>query len=196
MAKFHFTENGPKICTANINDCKYKTDSLGHVEGFTKARQIYELHMNETYKNNLAGLQKKTKANDEPVSKITELIEESLNSVEIPNHAGGDKYITLQDLKDPELAGNNCYAATIAISQSLVNNKVEHNVIEVAMDDNSVHWAIEHKEKIIDYTFRQFDEQGDFPLITDKEKWLDHIDHKVSEKYGLKVSSHNTEKAY
>lgn len=196
MAKFHFTENGPKICTANIKDCKYRTDSLGHVEGFTKANQIYELHMNDKYKNNLAGLRKETNTGDEPVSKITTLIEESLNSVEIPNSAGGSKYITLQDLKAPELAGNNCYAATIAISHSLSNNHIKHNVTEVVMDDNSVHWAIEYNGKVIDYSFSQFDEQEAFPLISDKKEWLNKINHKVSEKYGLKVSSHNTEKAY
>ena len=49
MTKYHNTPNGPRICTAQIRECKYAENGGEHYDNFADAQKAYEDKMEETY---------------------------------------------------------------------------------------------------------------------------------------------------
>lgn len=49
MIKYHNTPNGPRICTANVRDCKYGGKDSTHYENFADAQKDYEKTMENAF---------------------------------------------------------------------------------------------------------------------------------------------------
>lgn len=191
MAKYHLTDNGAKVCFAQPGNCKYKAEDADHFNNFTEAQTVYESrnrsHMNES----LLGL---TKNSDEKslLKRSLEFLKGNENEIVIPNKSGeGESFVKLSNLQDGKIAGNNCYGATVAINDILKSRGFEPEKVQIVMNDGSVHYANKVDDTIVDYSFRQFDEHSEFPMVMKKEEWLNQLDSAVFKKFGLKVKHEN-----
>lgn len=116
----------------------------------------------------------------------TNILDEDL---EFPDHSPGFRdFAKISDLKDPKIASNNCFAASSAIQEYLSYEGISSESIEMIMDDGSVHWANRIDGTVIDFSFRQFDSDCDFPVVEEFEEWQKKLNRAADKKYGIKVS--------
>lgn len=117
-----------------------------------------------------------------------------------------DRDVTLAEMADPDIAGNNCFAASSAIWADLESDPdLEESgwtplMIELgtknpeSAKDSGVHWAVLMKDRygreiILDYTARQFDPDLPFPLVAPVDEWRGTILDRVRAKHGGELSS-------
>lgn len=98
------------------------------------------------------------------------------SSEEVPNHAFvGDEYIAIMDCEEPLIARNNCHAVTMHLGEELHSEFQDLMVIRVDFDNSTVHYALEYRGTVIDYTMRQFHEDTPFPYVEPTETWIEQV---------------------
>lgn len=106
--------------------------------------------------------------------------------LEFPDHSPELRdFAKISDLKDPKIASNNCFAASSAIQEYLSFKGISSESIEIVMDDGSVHWANKVDGTVIDFSFRQFDSDCDFPVVEEYEEWKEELNRAADMKLSL-----------
>lgn len=199
--KIHITEDGPKLCIASVKDCKY-SETSNHYESFAQAQAVYEAQKSSEIFSNTTLKKKKQKPVEDmsdqaekssvTIKEIREVADSLIDDpeLEITNHSSfSDKeYITIEDLQDPDLAGNNCFAVTSIVEEVLHQDGIDNESIEIVMDDGTVHWANRIGNNVLDFSYRQFDENCDFPVIAKYDTWMKNFKKDVHKKYGINVA--------
>lgn len=114
-----------------------------------------------------------------------------------------DREVSLAEMADPEVAGNNCFAASTAVWQELDDDPPSGYrplMIELATTnpespvDSGVHWAVvlqapDGAEMVLDFTARQFDAGLPWPLVAPVDEWRGLILSRIRGKHGGEFSS-------
>lgn len=125
-----------------------------------------------------------------------------LDEEEIPDHSNaGRDWVTLRDMEDPVMAGNNCHAATWYVVETLVESvgtepDEEVYTVDMVFTNDTCHYAVKYTtsdgdDVIIDYTARQFSEDFPFPYVAQRETWEREIAKAAKQKYGIEYDPDN-----
>lgn len=145
------------------------------------------------------------------IRETLDYLEIDMNVIEFENNSSNHDadWVTIADMSDHKKAGNNCFAATSAISIHLVervglpehwtNYEIElYYTGSGKQSGDGVHWANILKneqtgeEWIMDYTARQFDENAPFPLIARRQEWRHWISSIIRNRYGGELQDEKT----
>lgn len=135
------------------------------------------------------GCHRAAAANEAGISIIPALVASASN----PTGAGKDGWVNLANMEDPQAARNNCYAATHAV--------LEHVVEKVGVSDDwrtgtvellfagGVHWANtftgpQKEEWVVDYTARQFDSESPIPYSAPRAVWQAWVSDRIQALHG------------
>lgn len=109
----------------------------------------------------------------------------------------GGQWATLTDMRQPARAGNNCWAATHALIEHLIEQiglDPDQDIAAVELTYSAgVHWApvlryATGEQVILDFTARQFDPATTFPLTASLEDWKQQVDTWVHDLHGETTS--------
>lgn len=115
----------------------------------------------------------------EAATKLSNEIFDSVADMEIPNEGpynedgiiGGD-YVFFSELKTPILAAGNCYNASEHIADFMDMEELEIDDIQGPAGN---HCFLRMGNYVIDFTFRQFDADSEFPLVMEIDDFLEKL---------------------
>lgn len=190
MAKYHLTDNGPKVCIASPGNCRYRIAGDEHYDDYTRANNVYLNRLQEEYTAPVFGMRSAStvpaadggtgnvdNANSGDVANaVNDILGHSSNfRFSNKSNADGD-YVSLDDLSDPVAAGNNCFVTTNVLNDWL-KRRGHAGFIEVEIvSEKGSHWALRNGDMIVDFTFRQFDPDCEFPVVLNEVEWRSRVE--------------------
>lgn len=75
MAKYHLTDDGPKLCTAQEGNCKYRLSAGEHFTKISEARLVYEDRMKNNLLESMRGIAKVDKQSSQYSDKFMQKVQ-------------------------------------------------------------------------------------------------------------------------
>ena len=192
MARYHITENGPKICVAKTSEsCTIRGE---HFDRFAEAQHVFEEKLHDNLGSVAhAGITRKHNVNKSSAFAVvtSEQIKTFLSklSFDVNKFNAGQPRVVrkVADLEtSPELAVNTCAPVTEVVGNALSEiadagapfGNVRAISLEFAGDEELYHNAVvitddDGNDYVVDYTAKQWGASVDkLPLVLKKDEWV------------------------